>query len=148
MEDCFLLNQDTKQFPKKNAAPLVLFRSSTLPSKSASVDAFKMKSWIFGYQNPCSIVPFKYLKILFIVVTCVSLGLDWNLEAKYIAAASCFTQVIWTKQTLEDLLVKYEHPIVINCDNTSAIYVNKSYHKLQDKAHTNKVSLPKRTSIP
>ena len=39
-------------------------------------------------------------------------------EAKYIVAASCCTQVIWMRQTLEDLLVKYEHPIVINCDNT------------------------------
>ena len=30
------------------------------------------------------------------------------------------------KQTLEDLLVKYEHPIVINCDNTSAINMSKN----------------------
>jgi hypothetical protein len=29
-EDCFFLSQDTKQFPKKNAPPLVLFLSSTL----------------------------------------------------------------------------------------------------------------------
>ena len=28
-------------------------------------------------------------------------------EAEYIAATSCFTQVIWMKHTLEDLLVKY-----------------------------------------
>ena len=27
------------------------------------------------------------------------------------------------KHTLEYLLVKYEHPIVINCDNTSAINI-------------------------
>ena len=47
MEDCFLLNNETKQFPKKNAAPLVLFQSSTLPSQSASVNAFKTKSCIF-----------------------------------------------------------------------------------------------------
>ena len=32
-------------------------------------------------------------------------------EAEYIVAASCCTQVIWMKQTLEDLLVKYEDPI-------------------------------------
>ena len=31
------------------------------------------------------------------------------------------------KQTLEDLLVKYEHPIVINCDNTSAINISKNH---------------------
>ena len=30
------------------------------------------------------------------------------------------------KQTLEDLLVKYEHPIIINCDNTSAISMSKN----------------------
>ena len=36
------------------------------------------------------------------------------------------------KQTLEDLLVKYEHPIVINCDNTSAINMSKN-HVLQSK---------------
>ena len=30
------------------------------------------------------------------------------------------------KKTLEDLLVKYEHPIVINCDNTNAINMSKN----------------------
>ena len=30
------------------------------------------------------------------------------------------------KQTLEDLLIKYEDPIVINCDNTSAINMSKN----------------------
>ena len=29
------------------------------------------------------------------------------------------------KQTLEDLLVKYEHPIIINYDNISAINMSK-----------------------
>ena len=29
------------------------------------------------------------------------------------------------KPTLEDLLVKYEHPIIINCDNTTAINMSK-----------------------
>ena len=42
-------------------------------------------------------------------------------EVEYIVVASCCTQVIWMRQTLEDLLVKYEHPIVINYDNTSDI---------------------------
>ena len=42
-------------------------------------------------------------------------------ESEYIVVASCCTQVIWMKQTLEDLLVKYEHPIIINCNNTSSI---------------------------
>ena len=30
------------------------------------------------------------------------------------------------RQTLEDLLVKYEHPIVIKCDNTSVINMSKN----------------------
>ena len=30
------------------------------------------------------------------------------------------------RQTLECLLLKYEHPIVINCDNTSAINMSKN----------------------
>ena len=47
-------------------------------------------------------------------------------EAEYIVTASCCTQVIWMKQTLEDLLVKYVHSIIINCDNTSAINMSKN----------------------
>jgi len=37
IELCFLLNQDTNLEPMKNAPPLVLFLSSTLPAQSASV---------------------------------------------------------------------------------------------------------------
>ena len=47
-------------------------------------------------------------------------------ESEYIVAASCCTQVIWMKNKLEDLLVKYEHPIIINCDNTNAINMSKN----------------------
>ena len=47
-------------------------------------------------------------------------------EAEYIVVASCCTQVIWMKQILEDLLVKYEDPIGIHCDNTSAINISKN----------------------
>ena len=76
MEDCFLHDHDTKQFPRKNAAPLVLFQSSILPTQSALVNAFKLKSCPFGYHKPYSMVPFRYLEILFTIVTCVSLGFD------------------------------------------------------------------------
>ena len=31
------------------------------------------------------------------------------------------------KHTLEDFLLKYENPIVINCDNTSAINISKNH---------------------
>ena len=37
IEDYFLLNHDTRQFPKKNSPPLVLYMSSTLPSQVALV---------------------------------------------------------------------------------------------------------------
>jgi hypothetical protein len=30
------------------------------------------------------------------------------------------------KQTLEDLQVKYDHPITINCDNTNSINISKN----------------------
>ena len=58
------------------------------------------------------------------------------------------------KQTLEDLLVKYEHPIVINCDNTSSINMSKNpimhsktkhipikYHFLREKLSQKTVKL-------
>ena len=47
-------------------------------------------------------------------------------EDEYIDVASCCTQVIWMKQTLEDLLVKYEDPIVISCDNMSVINISRN----------------------
>ena len=47
-------------------------------------------------------------------------------EVKYIASASCCTQVIWMKQILEDLLVNYEEPIVIHYENTSTINISKN----------------------
>ena len=49
-----------------------------------------------------------------------------TVEAKYIVDTSCCTQFIWMKQKLEDLLVKYEDPIVINYDNNSAINISKN----------------------
>ena len=39
------------------------------------------------------------------------------------------------KKTLEDLLLKYEHPIVINCDNTSAINILKNLVMLSKTKH-------------
>ena len=47
-------------------------------------------------------------------------------KAEYIAAAACCTQVIWMKQTLEDIQVKYDEPIPILCDNTSVINISKN----------------------
>jgi hypothetical protein len=47
-------------------------------------------------------------------------------EAEYIVGATCCTQVLWMIQTLADLEVKYIAPILIHCDNTSAISVSKN----------------------
>jgi hypothetical protein len=47
-------------------------------------------------------------------------------EAKYIAAATCCTQVLWMKQTLTDIQVEYDEPIPIYFDNTSAIIISKN----------------------
>ena len=44
-----------------------------------------------------------------------------TVEVEYIVVVSCCTQVIWMKQKLGNLLMNYEHQIIINCDNISAI---------------------------
>jgi hypothetical protein len=46
---------------------------------------------------------------------------------EYITTSSYYSQVIWMKQTLEDLQVKYDHPILLNYDNTSAINFFKNH---------------------
>ena len=84
-------------------------------------------------------------------ITSIALSM---VEAEYIVVASCCTQVIWMKQTLEELLVKYEHLIVINCDNKSAINISKNlvmhsktknipikYHFLRDQVSQKVVKL-------
>ena len=52
-------------------------------------------------------------------------------KAEYIAAACC-TQVMWMKQTLQDMKVSIDEPISIKCDNTSAISMSKN-HVLHSK---------------
>eukprot|EP00253_Pinus_taeda_P026574 PITA_26574 len=49
-----------------------------------------------------------------------------TIEAKYIVATTCCTQVLWMKQTLQDLQVQFSEPIPIFCDNTSAINISKN----------------------
>ena len=53
-------------------------------------------------------------------------------EAEYISIAICCTQVLWMKQTLEELEVKYDDPISILSNNTSAICISKN-HVLHSK---------------
>ena len=47
-------------------------------------------------------------------------------EAEYIVAAACCTQVMWMKQTLEDMKVSMDDRISIKCDNTSEISISKN----------------------
>lgn len=44
-------------------------------------------------------------------------------EAKYIIAASCCTQVFWIKKTLKDLGINFSEPISVECDNTNVINI-------------------------
>ena len=49
-----------------------------------------------------------------------------TIEAKYIAATECCTQVEWMKQTIKDIKVMFEEPITMYYDNTSAIRISKN----------------------
>ena len=62
-------------------------------------------------------------------------------EAEYIAATTCCTQVIWMKQMLEDIQVKYDEPIPILCNNRSAINISKSLvmHSKQSTSPSNSI---------
>jgi hypothetical protein len=56
-------------------------------------------------------------------------------EAKYITATSCCTQVLWIKNKLQDIQVDYDEPIMIFCDNTSAISISKNIVKHSKMKH-------------
>jgi hypothetical protein len=73
-------------------------------------------------------------------------------EADYIAATTCCTQVLWMKQTLTDIQVEYDDPIPIDCDNISTINISKTpvmhskmkhipikYHFLQEPVVENNI---------
>jgi hypothetical protein len=78
----------------------------------------------------------------------------YTLEAKYIAAAACCTQVLWMKQTLKDIKVEYDQPISIICDKICVINISKNlvvhskmkdipikYHFLREKVALKSVKL-------
>ena len=44
-----------------------------------------------------------------------------TVEEEYITTETCFTQVLWMKQTLQDLQVQFSEPIPIFSDNTSPL---------------------------
>jgi hypothetical protein len=45
-------------------------------------------------------------------------------KAKYVAAASCYSQILWIVHTMRDFVVRFER-VLLMCDNTSAILVLK-----------------------
>ena len=45
-------------------------------------------------------------------------------EAKYIAATTCCSQMLWIKQQLRDFGIKFDR-VPIYCDNTSVICISK-----------------------
>eukprot|EP00253_Pinus_taeda_P016162 PITA_16162 len=82
-----------------------------------------------------------------------SIALSTN-EAKYVVVASCYTQLLWMMQTLQDFQITCTPPISILCDNTSAISISKNpvmhsktkhilikYHFLREQVLQQKVKL-------
>jgi hypothetical protein len=49
-----------------------------------------------------------------------------TIEEEYIATTTCCTHILWMKQTMQDIQVRYDEPIPILCDNTSAINISKN----------------------
>lgn len=47
-------------------------------------------------------------------------------KEEYITVASCYSWVIWMRQTLKDIEVTYDEEIYIMCDNTSSINISKN----------------------
>lgn len=48
-----------------------------------------------------------------------------TIEAKYIAADSCCTQLLWLKQILQDYVI-LQDTLVVYCDNTNTINISKN----------------------
>eukprot|EP00253_Pinus_taeda_P028499 PITA_28499 len=75
-------------------------------------------------------------------------------EAEYVAVASCYTQLLWMMQTLQEIQITCTPPISILCDNTSTISISKNpvmqsktkhipikYHFLREQVLEQKVKL-------
>ena len=75
---CFLLCHETNEWTKKWHVSLVLFLSTLQPVKSAYGKPINLKLSLLGYYKPKSIVPFMYLRILFMTLKYDSLVQDWK----------------------------------------------------------------------
>ena len=101
-------------YPKGNELTLVAYTDADW---AGSVDDRKSTSGAAFYLGDC-LVSWMSKKQSSVTLS--------TAEAEYIAAAACCTQVLWMKQTLQDIQVNYEEPISILCDNTSAISISKN----------------------
>jgi hypothetical protein len=76
-----------------------------------------------------------------------------TIEADYVAATSCFSQLLWITYTMSDFGEEYTH-VPLQCDSTSAISVAKNpvlhsktknievtYHFLKDNVEKGKIAL-------
>ena len=48
-------------------------------------------------------------------------------EAEYIAAADCCTQILWMKEALKDVNIETKKPITIFYENTSAMSISNNF---------------------
>ena len=48
-------------------------------------------------------------------------------EEEYVAATNNCNQVMWMKQMLKDIRIKFEEPVIIYCDNTSIVCLRILY---------------------
>ena len=49
-----------------------------------------------------------------------------TVEAEYVAAAVNYSNIVWFKQLLEGMKMEIKEPVVMFCDNTSAINISKN----------------------
>jgi hypothetical protein len=82
-----------------------------------SVDDRRSTSGTTFYMGDCLVSWFRKKQSL------VSL---YKVELEYIETTTCFTQVLWMNQTLQDIHVKYDDNISIVCDNTNTIIISKN----------------------
>jgi len=101
-------------YPKGND---LVIQAYTNGNWAGSVDDRKSTNGAVFYQGGCLVSWLSKKE------SSISLSIA---EAEYIAAAACCTQVLWMKQTLQNLQVKFDEPIPIFCDNPSAISISKN----------------------
>ena len=101
-------------YPKGNELTLVAYTDADW---AGSIDDRKSTSGVALYLGNCLVAQSSKKQLL------VSLS---TTKVEYIVAVECCTQVIWMRQMLEEIQVKYDEPIPIFCDNNNAINISKN----------------------